>query len=273
VDAKRGMLYVGTGENYSYPSSSTSDAIQALDLNTGALVWNFQATGGDIYNLACPFLNNCPDKPGPDLDFGMAPMLVKRADGQEELIAGQKSGVVFALSPVSGKLIWKTRIGKGGALGGVHWGMACDGKYAYAANADNVIALDIRDTTIKAAPGIFALDLENGKIIWTTPAPGCAGKKNCFQANSAAPTVVPGLVFAGGLDGHIRAYATGNGKIVWDFDSVQDFASVNGVKGKGGSIDGPSAVLSDGMLFVNSGYGMFGQMGGNVLLAFATDPK
>ncbi len=273
VDAKRGMLYIGTGENYSYPSSGSSDAIQALDLNTGTLRWNFQATGGDIYNLACPFLNNCPDKPGPDLDFGMAPMLVKKSNGQDVLIAGQKSGVVFALSPASGKLIWKTRIGKGGALGGVHWGMASDGKYAYAANADNPLALDLRDSTIKAAPGIFALDVERGQVIWTTPAPNCGGIKDCYPANSAAPMVVPGLVFAGGLDGHIRAYGTADGKIVWDFDTTTEFPTTNGVKGKGGAIDGPSALASDGMLFVNSGYGMFGEMPGNVLLAFEKEKK
>jgi polyvinyl alcohol dehydrogenase (cytochrome) len=268
IDAKRGRLYIGTGENYSYPSTNTSDAIQALDLNTGKLIWNFQATPDDTYNAACPFLNNCPEKAGPDLDFGMAPIIFRKKDGTDILVAGQKSGVVYALSPVDGKRLWQTRIGKGGMLGGIHWGMATDGKYLYAANADNMLAIDKRDTSEKISPGLFALDPENGKLVWKTAAPDCGGKKDCYAANSAAPSAAPGIVFAGGLDGHIRAYATADGKIIWDFDTAKPFETSDGVMGNGGAIDGPSPVLSDGMLFVNSGYGMFGEMQGNLLLAF-----
>jgi polyvinyl alcohol dehydrogenase (cytochrome) len=272
VDARRGLLYIGTGENYSLPTTSTSDAIQALDLKTGKLVWNYQATSMDAYNVACPALSNCPPKAGPDLDFGMAPVLTKKKDGHDILIAGQKSGVVHALDPASGKLIWKLRIGKGGALGGIHWGMATDGKYVYAANADNFIALDRSDSTIKASPGIYAIDVNDGKMIWATGSPACQSK-GCIPANSAAPSVTPGIVFAGTLDGHIRAYATSNGNIVWDFDTNKEFETVNGIKGKGGSIDGPPPLIADGMIFLNSGYGMFGQTPGNVLLAFTISEK
>jgi polyvinyl alcohol dehydrogenase (cytochrome) len=262
VDAKRGFLYIGTGENYSYPTTSTSDALQALDLKTGKLVWNFQATPGDAYNAACPFFNNCPDKPGPDLDFGMAPILAKRTDGKEILLAGQKSGVVYCLNPDDGKLLWRKRIGKGGALGGVHWGMATDGKYVYASNADNVLALDKRDSNLAPSPGIFALDLLNGKLIWKTP---------CSSSTSAAPLLVPGIVFAGSLDGHIRAYASRDGKILWDFNTEMTYETTDGFPGKGGALDGPAPVVSGGILLVNSGYGMFGEKGGNVLLAFEVD--
>lgn len=271
VDAKRGLLYIGTGENYSFPASNTSDAIQALDMKTGKLVWNFQATQNDMYNLACPFFNNCPTPVGPDLDFGMAPILVKRKDGKEILVAGQKSGVVHALSPGDGKPIWQTRIGKGGALGGIHWGMAADGNYVYATNADNMIALDKSDSTVKPSPGVYALDLATGKVAWSAPHP--QSKNALFESNSAAPLVVPGIVFAGSLDGHIRAYATENGKVIWDYDTAKEYETTNGFKGKGGAIDGPSPVAANGMLFVNSGYGMFGQMPGNVLLAFSVENK
>src|SRR5579863_7299127 len=230
IDKQRGMVYIGTGENYSYPSTTTSDAIQALDLISGRLVWSFQGTSGDIYNLACPYFNNCPPTPGPDLDFGMAPILVHRSAGKnighsgkdfdpagkDILLAGQKSGVVYALEPLSGHLIWKTRIGKGGALGGIHWGMATDGTRLYATNADNPLALDKRDSSTRAAAGVYALDVQTGKILWYTPSPPCGGEKNCMAVNSAAPAVVPGLVFAGGLDGHIRAYRADSGGIVWD---------------------------------------------------------
>ena len=272
VDAKRGILYIGTGENYTYPTTSTSDAIQALDLKTGKLIWNFQATNGDAYNAACPFFVNCPEKPGPDLDFGMAPILVNGKDGKDILVAGQKSGVVYALSP-NGKLIWQTRIGKGGKLGGIHWGMAVDGENVYATNADNILGIDRRDSTREASPGIYKLDLITGKVIWETPTTGCLNNKDCLPFNSAAPAVIPGIVFAGSLDGHIRGYATGDGKILWDYNTARDYDMINGIKAKGGAIDGPAPVIADGMLFVNSGYGMFGQMPGNVLLAFGVDSR
>lgn len=272
IDSKRGLLYIGTGQNYSYPSTNTSDAIQALDLKTGKLVWNFQATKGDMYNVACPFFNNCPDSKSPDFDFGMAPILVKRKDGKEILVAGQKSGWVYALSPDSGKPIWQTRVGKGGKLGGIHWGMATDKNNVYAANSDNIYATDNNDTTMQPSPGIYALDLISGELVWKTPTPDC-GKKDCQRSNSAAPAVTPGIVFAGSLDGHVRGYATENGKILWDYDTVKEYETINGIKGKGGAIDGPAPVIADGMLFVNSGYGMFGQMPGNVLLAFAIEGR
>jgi polyvinyl alcohol dehydrogenase (cytochrome) len=268
IDKKRGLLYIGTGENYTSPATDNSDAVEAIDMRTGKLVWNFQATRGDTYNTACPLFYNCPEKIGPDLDFGMAPMLVTRQDGKEMLVAGQKSGVVYALSPQSGKLIWRTRIGKGGALGGIHWGMATDGVRVYAANADNILALDRSDSTHQATPGLYAIDLKTGKIAWKTATPGSGDRKNYLAANSAAPAVIPGIVFAGALDGHIRGYATGNGKILWDFGTATTFETSDGIKGKGGSLDGPAPVLAHGMLFVNSGYGMFGQKEGNVLLAF-----
>lgn len=269
IDTKRGLLYYGTGENYTAPATTTSDAIEALDLKTGKLVWSFQATKDDTWNLACPGNPNCPEKAGPDYDFGMAPILVKQSNRRDLLVVGQKAGIVYGLSPDDGNLIWQTRIGHGGALGGIHWGMATDGKLVYAANADNKYGINPKiDSLIKPTPGLFALNVVTGKVAWQTPAPSCAGKQGCVEANSAAPTVIPGVVFAGTLDGHLRAYSTADGKILWDYDTAKPYQTVNGIDGKGGSIDGPSPVVADGMLFVNSGYGMFGEMPGNVLLAF-----
>ncbi|GAB4022123.1 PQQ-binding-like beta-propeller repeat protein [Spirosoma migulaei] len=269
VDAKRGLLYFGTGENYTSPSTTTSDAIQALNLKTGKLAWSFQSTKDDTWNLACPGNPNCPEKIGPDFDFGMAPLLVKQASGKDILVVGQKAGIVYGLSPDNGKVLWQTRIGRGGALGGIHWGMATDGKYVYAANADNKYGINPKvDSLIKPEPGLFALEVATGKVVWKTAAPSCDGKKGCIEANSAAPTVIPGLVFAGTLDGHIRAYSTTDGKILWDYDTAKAYQTVNGIEGKGGSIDGSAPVVDAGMLFVNSGYGLFGEMPGNVLLAF-----
>ncbi len=268
VDTKRNQVYIGSGENYTRPTTNTSDAIQAIDISTGKVVWNFQATQHDAWNLACPVLVNCPDKAGSDLDFGMAPLLVTGADGKQRLIAGQKAGVVYALSPDNGKLLWKTRIGRGGALGGVHWGMASDGRNIYAANADNTLALDPNDSKIKPSPGIYALDIITGKVVWKAAAPPVEGKESYLAANSAAPVVTNGVVFAGSLDGHIRAYSTTDGKVLWDFNTIQKYQTVNGIAGNGGSLDIAAPVIADGMLYVNSGYSQFGEKAGNVLLAF-----
>jgi polyvinyl alcohol dehydrogenase (cytochrome) len=272
VDTKRGLLYYGTGENYTAPATTTSDAIQALDLKTGKLVWSFQATQGDTWNLACPYSPNCPEKVGPDFDFGMAPILVKQPAGTDLLVVGQKAGIVYGLSPDNGKVIWQTRIGKGGALGGIHWGMATDGKLVYAANADNKYGINPKlDSLMQPSPGMFALEVGTGHVIWKSAVPSCGDKKGCIEANSAAPTAIPGVVFAGALDGHIRAYSTVDGAILWDYDTAKEYQTVNGIAGKGGSLDGPSPVVADGMLFVNSGYGSFGEMPGNVLLAFEVE--
>ena len=218
--------------------------------------------------MACPVIVNCPGNKGRDLDFGMAPVLVTGEDGKERLLAGQKSGVVYALSPGDGKLLWKTRIGRGGALGGIHWGMATDGKNVYAANADNSLGLNPDNPAIKASPGMYALNIVTGKIAWFAPAPPVQGEKSYLAANSAAPAVIPGIVFAGSNDGHIRAYATTDGHIIWDYNTVQKYTATNGLEGNGGSIDGPAPVMAAGMLYVNSGYAQFGETAGNMLLAF-----
>ncbi len=279
IDARRSLVYVGTGENYTRPATETSDAILALELETGALAWAFQGTPGDAFTMACGATRgpNCPDPPGPDLDFGMAPMLLTRADGTEILVAGQKSGVVWALDPdARGEVLWSTRIGKGGALGGIHWGMAADGRYAYATVADraDAVIVDVHPGH-DPAPGLYALDLMTGAVAWSAPAPAdaCAGRRGCFVANSAAPSVIPGVVFAGGLDGHIRAHDADTGHLLWDVDTAREWPTVNGVPGRGGAIDGPGPVIAGGIVFVNSGYGSFGQMPGNVLLAFSVDGR
>ena len=151
--------------------------------------------------------------------------------------------------------------------------MATDGIRLYACNADNPIALDRRDTGTHAAAGVYALDPKTGQVLWYAASPPCQGQKDCIAVNSAAPAVIPGLVFAGGLDGHIRAYRSDSGTIVWDYNTAVPFQTTNGVAGEGGAIDGPAPVISRGMLFVNSGYGMFGQKPGNVLLAFEVSAK
>jgi len=195
------------------------------------------------------------------------------------LLAGQKSGVVYALDPDrKGEILWQTRVGKGGTNGGVQWGMASDGRNVYAAVSDlarkgaGTSSVQVGmppDPT--AGGGLTALRISNGEKVWyAAPAP-CGPKPGCSPAQPAAVTAIPGVVFSGSDDGHLRAYATEDGRILWDVDTAHDFETANGVHGKGGSLDGAGPVIAGGMLFVNSGYARNGGMAGNVLLAFAPE--
>ena len=279
IDVKRGLLYVATGDNYSSPATGTSDAIMAFDLKTGQTVWSQQMTRGDAYNSACGDRTaNCPEENGPDFDFGSSALLV-RAGGRDLLIAGQKSGMVYALDPArKGAIVWQARVGKGGVNGGVQWGMASDARHVYAAVSD-VVRIRRSDSdpndparfTLNPAEGggLTALRLEDGRTAWHVAPPPCRATPGCSPAQSAALTAIPGVVFSGSLDGHLRAYAAEDGHVVWDTDTVREYATVNGVTGHGGSLDGPGPVIAGGRLFVNSGYSRFGGMPGNVLLAYA----
>jgi polyvinyl alcohol dehydrogenase (cytochrome) len=268
VDPKRHAIYVTTGDAYSDPPAHTSDSFLAFDMDTGKLLWSRQLTAGDAFVVGCPAGDNCPESNGPDFDFGCSPSLLDLPNGKRALVAGQKSGFVHALDPdQQGELLWSVRVGKGGPLGGVQWGIASDGRNVYAAVSDHFATKNLSE-----AGGMFALKLDTGERVWSTPAPAC-GKPNCSPAQSAAVTLIPGVVFSGSLDGHLRAYASTDGRIIWDVDTAIDYQSVNGVKAKGGSLDGPGPVVVGGTLYVNSGYGMFLEIPGNVLLAFSVDGK
>ena len=276
IDARRNRLYVGTGESYSSPAASTSDAVVAFDLDTGAVAWTHQATAGDAWNMACniPHNQNCPSEFGPDFDIGAATVLMQGKRGKDLLLVGQKSGDVFALDPdKGGALVWKKRIGLGGFAGGVHWGMALDQRRntLYAPNADTNIISRFKG---ERYPGMFALDTQSGRVKWYTRTPlACEGKAPdlCDAALSAPATAIDGVVFAGGYDGVLRAFEARKGRIVWSFDTAQEFVTISGVKARGGAIEAAGPVIAGGHLLVNSGYAWGGRMGGNVLLAFAPE--
>jgi polyvinyl alcohol dehydrogenase (cytochrome) len=272
LDPKRGVIYITTGDNYSSPATTTSDSVMALELKTGKIVWSKQTLPNDAFNSACGGGGpNCPPEKGPDYDFGSSALLEKLANGRELLFAGQKSGVVYALDPdKKGEIVWQTRVGKGSAAGGVQWGMASDGQKIYAAVSDTARSNGQLDP--RAGGGLTALRPGDGEKLWyAAPATCEPPKPGCSPAQSAAVTAIPGVVFSGSLDGHLRAFATEDGKVLWDVDTARDYQTVNGVKGRGGSLDGPGAVVVSGMVFVNSGYPRFGGMPGNVLLAFAPE--
>ena len=275
LDVKRRRLYVTTGNNYSPPATATSDSIMALDLDTGAIVWSKQVLPSDVYNSACsttPVGATCPAGNGPDYDFGSPAILVSTTGGRELLLAGQKSGVVWAFDPdKNGEVMWETRVGQGGINGGVQWGMASDGEYVYAAASDAVATRTATARVLdpKVGGGLSALRISDGSTAWRAAPVPCTERPNCSPAQSAALTAIPGVVFSGSLDGHLRAYSTRDGTVIWDVDTIRNYDTVNGVKATGGAIDGPGAVVAGGMVFVNSGYMRFGGQPGNVLLAFA----
>jgi polyvinyl alcohol dehydrogenase (cytochrome) len=281
VDTKRGVLYVATGDNYSVPATSTSDAVMALDLKTGRIIWSEQVLANDAYTSACRNKGvNCPPPNGPDFDFGSSAILVRAPNGKEMLVAGQKSGMVYAFDPdAKGKILWQTRVGKGGLNGGVQWGMASDEQKVYASVNDTSGVMNtagpVGSATFDPAKGggLTALHLEDGSKAWFAPSHPCdPPRPGCSPGQSAALTLIPGVVFSPSLDGHVRAFSTEDGEMLWDFDTAaQTYSTVNGVPAKGGSIDGAGPVVAGGMLFLNSGYPRNGGMPGNVLLAFAPE--
>ncbi len=276
IDLRRGRMYITTGNNYSTPATDTSDAVIALDLNTGAIVWTKQALANDVFNSACASVPtrgpSCPEESGPDYDFGSPAILVRTAAGRELLLAGQKSGVVWAFDPdKNGEIVWQTRVGKGGINGGVQWGMASDGELVFAQTSDAAITRTATARTLDSTTGggLSALRVADGTRAWYAEPPPCRQIPNCSPAQSAALTAIPGVVFSGSMDGHLRAYSAREGKVIWQVDTAREYETVNGVKAKGGAIDGPGAIVVNGMVFVNSGYTRMGGMPGNVLLAFA----
>ena len=275
LDAKRGLLYIATGDNFSTPATDMSDSVLALEVKTGRIVWSKQVTPGDIFSGVCSG-GKCP---GPDYDFGSSVIIEKLPNGREILLAGQKSGVVYALDPDhKGEILWQTRVGKGGTNGGVQWGMASDGQKVYAAVSDLVrkpVPGAVVQVGLPPDPtqggGLTALRISNGEKVWYAAPQPCGTSPKCSPAQPAAVTAIPGVVFSGSVDGHLRAFATEDGRVLWDFNTARDYQTANGVPGKGGSLDGAGPVIVGGMLFVNSGYARNGGSPGNVLLAFAPE--
>ena len=285
IDVKRNAIYVSTGDNYSDPTTKTSDAVLALDRATGSILWSQQMTANDAFTVDCvsPETTNCPDTKGPNFDFGQPPILASLTGGRQILVIGQKSGMAHALDPDAiGKVLWQTRVGKGSLLGGLQWGSAVDDHNMYVALSD-IAFRPMPDPEHPDRPkmgldpekggGIFALDLLTGTRVWTAPPASCGGRKNCSPAQMGAVSGIPGIVFAGSVDGHLRAYAVKTGEVVWDVDTAGEYDTVNGQKAHCGAIDGGGPAVSGGMVYVYSGYGQWGGVPGNVLLAFGVEGK
>jgi polyvinyl alcohol dehydrogenase (cytochrome) len=301
VDARRGLVFVVTGDSYTDAITGGDDAIVAVEMRTGKVRWKNQVTTRDNFIMGCSGPTkaaNCPTPTGPDFDFGATPILIQHG-AKQVLVAGQKSGIVYGVDPDNGRTLWRTVVGEGSALGGVEWGIAADQKYVFIPIAD--VGQLFSEISVAAGgpplpeyqtpgkPGLSALDPVTGKIIWNTPAPKApchyAGDRSkdftkgaCVRAQSAAPSAMPGIVFSGTMDGWFRAYEASTGKIVWEFSSTaQTYDTVNGNAAQpGGGIDGMGPAIAGGMVYTMSGFNGAARTGGNginVLLAFSVDGK
>lgn len=273
IDAKRGLLYVGTGNSYSAPADASSDAIVAFDLKTGARKWVHQVVEHDAWNVGCMIGNaNCPEPEGPDLDIGAGTLLLTTG-GQDIVTVGLKDGTVVAIDPDHPeKHLWKRKLGRGSIQGGVQFGMAYDGQRLYVPISDMADSRDGKKYDTEIQPGLNALVPRTGEILWRNIADDvCQGRELCDRGILASIAAIDGVVFGGHMDGRLRGYDAATGKVLWEHDTTAEVTGVNGVKGHGGSMGGGGPVVYDGMLYVNSGYGLYFHMPGNVLLAFSVD--
>lgn len=287
IDTKRNAIYFVTGNTFSEPDVGRSDSVAALDMESGKVLWWKQDEPSDVWHTGCPqgkppagfppknpprpgtvparppmpdsyYCPSDPVGPGPDWDFSAGAILINMPNGKSLVVAGQKSGLVWAHDPdKKGELVWRADVSRGQIV----FGGASDGENAYFA----MRAFNRNGPTA----GVVAVRLSDGTEKWYNPLPPQESMKD-HPGLSAAVTVIPGVVFTSGLDGMLRAFSANDGKSLWEFDTAQEFQTVNGVKAHGGSIGSAGATVAGGMVFVNSGYtGFQGGVPGNVLLAFA----
>ena len=283
IDAKRRALYVTTGNAFS-GTPKTANAVMAMNIDTGKVLWSMQALALDTWHNGCvqnipggafparsggggrggraggpaiPYPpENCPAVLGPDWDFAAPAALATTADGRDILIAPQKQGLVWALNPENGQVLWKQDVAReiAGGRGETLFGGAVDNEKAYFG-------------LISSAH--LALDLKTGEEVWYSPLAAPQGREN-QRGVVGAVTLIPGVLLSGARDGMIRATSSRTGQLLWQFDSAQEFKTVNGIAARGGSAASGGPVVANGMVFIGSGYpGFQGGQPGNVLLAFA----
>ncbi len=282
IDRERNRLYVGTGEANSGPAHPNTDALMAFDLGDGSIKWTYQATANDVYNVGCgpnprPEQLNCyKDTVYRDVDFGASTILATAPNGTDLVLAGQKSGTVWAMNPDTGEVVWRTDIGTGGAMGGVHWGIAADETHVYAPISNAGRPIPGQDVPADIKPGMYAVNLNDGSIDWSYHVKSaCDEEAQAFVPRckilyglSGAPTVIGDYLVTGGLDGRLFVFDKATGEVVWEYQTARKYDTVNGIEGNGGAVDNASIVATNGLLLVNSGYGLFGQGAGNVMVAF-----
>jgi polyvinyl alcohol dehydrogenase (cytochrome) len=263
VDVKRRALYFGTGDGQSNPVPDTTDSAMAISMDTGKILWHYQVTHNDAFVGGCngpTRTDNCPPVNGPDQDIGNSPILKNLPNGKSVVIFGTKNGRVFAVDPDNkGAKVWETKVvdvppGQENSffaeLNGIVWGGCADDENVYYGLQSG---------------GIVALKLATGEIVWRAKFPGSGAR----VSNSAAATMMPGVVFVAGSDGVIHAVSASDGHSLWDYDTAHPFKTVNDVPAHGGAINSIGPTMANGMLYIASGYAVVGSNSGNVLIAFS----
>jgi len=285
VDLRRNALYFSTGNNYSGPADGNSNAVFAIDLDSGAVRWRRQVLAGDASNMSCyaavPGSRfslgndvNCPKSFGPDLDLTGPPVLIRGPRGRDILVAGQKSGDTFGLDPDhQGQVLWSTRLSRGTALtaGGFFFGLAAEGASVFVPLLDFPMSYYDPSAVAQLAgstsrDGLYALDAWSGRLLWSSPVQTYCTRTAC-AGNQAAALAIPGVVFAGSADGLLRGFDSRSGRMIWEYDTTVPVTTVSGERTHGGTVSGSGLMVARGMLFVNSGYGGISGSPGNVLLA------
>lgn len=268
------LLFVATGDDYTGEGSGVSDSVIALNRHNGEIVWVAQARAGDVWNASCEYAGkiNCPDDNGPDWDYGAGPVVATGASGRKLLLAGDKGGLVVGLDPLTGKVLWRNKVGRGGVVAGINFGLAAHGGKVFVPVSD---VPDGRTYDEPAKPGLYALDIDTGEFIWKAPAEDtCNGRAGCFPGYSAAITVLDDYVLAGSNDGYLRAFDTENGAILWEYDTTRSVGAVGDRVAQGGSVGGGQAPIVVGdRIILNSGYAFSGKMPGNALLVLKARPQ
>ena len=277
-DAERGRLYFGTGQNFSHPTTDTSDALFAVSAQSGEIAWVRQFTANDAYTAACNIaaLNhpNCPDPMGPDVDFGAPVVLTRTRSGRPLLLAGQKSADVHAVDPDTGERVWTRKLGRGGIIGGVHWGLAVNERQGLAFVPVSDKALVGFPAPGKPAPGLYALDTETGAVRWSHRRESRCSDRECVFGLSAAAVAADDIVVSGSMDGYLMVHEATSGALLWEHDAWREYSAVNGVRAKGGAFDAHGAMLADDLLMVTAGYRYVGQQrAGNAFLLFQVQPS
>jgi polyvinyl alcohol dehydrogenase (cytochrome) len=243
---------VATGDSNNPGSQPLADAMVALDLEDGKVRWAKQ--------LLVPA--------GGSGEFWSPAVLRALVNGKQSILVGQRSGIVYSLDPDrGGEILWQTQASDGKSAG-AGFGAAADHRSLF---------VPLSGLDADPSGSLVAIDIKTGAKRWLTesPTPACSwggAAEACSHAETQAVTVIPGAAFSGSLDGHLRAYSTIDGRILWDYDTAKDFITVNHVKGAGGSLDRGGPTIVNGLIFVNSGGIERGQPG-NVLLAFSVDGK
>jgi polyvinyl alcohol dehydrogenase (cytochrome) len=269
VDSKRHSIYVGTGDASTYPAPPTTDSILALDMDSGRQLWSHQVYRDDSFIVGCggaDYTENCPKIVGPDWDIPMSPMLASIGHGRDLIIFGTKPGDILALdADKRGQIVWRVNpendlplrdspVDSNTGTRGPVWGAALDDRNAYVGSS---------------AGGVAAVRITDGQRAWFSRLNSTAEHK---VADSAAVTVIPGVLFVAGSDGRLWALSSQDGRTLWSFETARPFETVDGVPARGGSIDSAGPTVAGGMLFVGSGYGVVLDTPGNALLAFGVSP-